>query len=101
MHPAWARSVRDQCVAEGVPFFFKQWGQYQPRGGLDGEAYEGWAVNMDRIVAVAPDGRLIADDAWHWAPRGSWAMESVGKKAAGRLLDGREWNEYPKLATGY
>ena len=47
MELEWARSVRDQCVAAGVPFFFKQWG-------------------------------------------------GCGKKRAGRLLDGREWNELPK-----
>src|SRR5262249_61051875 len=27
MHPDWGRSLRDQCVAAGVPFFFKQWGE--------------------------------------------------------------------------
>jgi protein gp37 len=50
LDPAWARSLRDQCVGAGVPFFFKQWG-----------------------------GR--------------------NKKAAGRLLDGREWNELPAQAS--
>ncbi len=30
MHPDWVRSVRDQCAAAGVPFFFKGWGKYQP-----------------------------------------------------------------------
>jgi protein gp37 len=29
MHPEWARSLRDQCQAAGVPFFFKQWGEFQ------------------------------------------------------------------------
>src|SRR6202007_2869845 len=28
MHPDWARSLRDQCAAAGVPFFFKQWGEW-------------------------------------------------------------------------
>jgi protein gp37 len=30
MHPTWARDLRDECVAAGVPFFFKQWGAYKP-----------------------------------------------------------------------
>ena len=30
MHPDWARSLRDQCAAAGVPFFFKQWGEWAP-----------------------------------------------------------------------
>jgi len=32
MHPAWARSLRDQCAAAGVPFFFKQWGEHDQHG---------------------------------------------------------------------
>lgn len=32
MHPQWARDVRDQCAAAGVPFFFKQWGEHDPDG---------------------------------------------------------------------
>ena len=31
MHPEWARSLRDQCEAAGVPFLFKQWGEWAPR----------------------------------------------------------------------
>lgn len=33
MHPDWARALRDQCDAAGVPFFFKQWGNYAPLRG--------------------------------------------------------------------
>lgn len=39
MHPDWAREVRDQCLANDVPFFFKQWGGIRPKSGgrqLDG-----------------------------------------------------------------
>ena len=40
MHPDWARSLRDQCAAAGVPFFFKQWGEWAPydRSRSDGAA---------------------------------------------------------------
>lgn len=42
MQLAWAQSVRNQCVEQSVPFFFKQWGGYRPKSGgreLDGEEW--------------------------------------------------------------
>jgi protein gp37 len=72
MHPDWARSLRDQCVAAGVPFFFKQWGEYVPCKLCCG--------NEHVHESIRPDG----------------VMAKVGKKRAGRLLDGREWSEFPK-----
>jgi protein gp37 len=71
-HPDWFRSLRDQCQAAGVAFFFKQWGEWLP-SEQDGN----------------PDN-----------PRGqelncSSQPVRVGKKAAGRLPDGHEWNEFP------
>lgn len=74
MHPDWARTVRDRCVAAGVPFFFKQWGEWCPS---DEEHLAPLLSGTDAIYD-APD-----------TPR------RVGKKSAGRLLDGREWNEMP------
>lgn len=68
MHPEWARSLRDQCQAAGVKFFFKQWGEFAPRSA-DG------CLNIQK-----PDGLMLR----------------VGKKNAGRLLDGVEWNEFPQ-----
>ena len=77
-HPDWFRSVRDQCLAAQVPFFFKQWGEWC--GFEDaGKHYVG-AVLKERTHSW-PNGRV---------------SYRVGKKAAGRLLDGREWNEYPE-----
>jgi protein gp37 len=41
--PAWVRDIRDQCVAVGVAFFFKQWGGRTPTAGgrlLDGETWD-------------------------------------------------------------
>lgn len=71
MHPDWARGLRDQCQAAGVPFLFKQWGEWWPCG--------------KRIVENK-----------EMALMGSEAFYRLGKKDAGRLLDGREWNEFPK-----
>lgn len=68
----WALSLRDQCQSAGVPFFFKQWGEHAPNWFCDGDGkYDGGPIWMDRM----------------------------GKKAAGRLLDGREWNEYPVVTA--
>ncbi len=85
MHPDWARSLRDQCVAAGVPFFFKQWGEFRP------------PVTDDETRAVR-DGKGIGGslmlDGTFGNPRGG-AVLRVGKKAAGRLLDGRTWDQMP------
>jgi protein gp37 len=90
MHPDWARSIRDQCVAAGVPFFFKQWGEWAPTemkagGDLGGDMRRG----LTTIVHAPgnPEG---------YFRRGDEMMSRVGKKAAGALLDGREWREFPK-----
>jgi protein gp37 len=76
MHPDWPRSLRDQCQAAGVPFFFKQWGEWTPV-----QAYCGPASKMHKWSCPAGTEPLMA---------------RVGKKTAGCLLDGREWKEFPK-----
>ena len=75
MHPDWARSVRDQCVAAKVPFLFKQWGEYAPWSSTSDPT---WMLNPERDVDMEP-----------------YRMRRVGKKSAGRELDGRLWDEYP------
>jgi len=84
MHPDWARGVRDQCVAAGVPFFFKQWGQWQPWADTY-TRQAGWRYvsYRDGLARVGPPEDRDA------------AMQTVGKKAAGRILDGRTWDQYP------
>lgn len=98
MHPDWARSLRDQCVAAGGPFFFKQWGEWaphKPRAGGD----LGGDVRADRVRLVHPSGRSDVDvfqaTGGHNTEPGSRYMIRLGKKAAGRRLDGREWSEFP------
>lgn len=80
MSPDWARALRDQCQAAGVPFFFKQWGEWSP-----GYAEHGNDLGYDAIV----------DAAQHQWPEGHCSFK-VGKKAAGRLLDGRTWDGFPE-----
>ncbi|MHB8109691.1 MAG: phage Gp37/Gp68 family protein [Syntrophorhabdaceae bacterium] len=90
MHPDWVRSVRDQCAAAGVPFYFKQWGEW--RDSIEG-------VTRDRVFE--PEQLRYLNDDGTIAPLGMGYTPSrrflsrVGSKAAGRTLDGREWNEVP------
>ena len=91
MHPDWARSLRDQCTAAGVPFFFKQWGEWQ--NGSD-KRWNGSIVLSDGTVHpenYAPTGDLRN----RWPEFKPTMMARVGKKVAGRLLDGRVWDERP------
>lgn len=79
MHPQWARDLRDQAVAAGVPFFFKQWGEYAP-------------TTLRRPLQV--DGVLYVGE-WETVE----AMRRKGKKAAGRVLDGRTWDAFPSAVA--
>jgi protein gp37 len=87
MHPDWVRSLRDQCQAAGVPFFFKSWG--------DWAYYNGSPVEPNRVHWMWPDGRheVIGQG---WKEDGSVLMCHIGKKAAGALLDGQEWLQFPE-----
>lgn len=91
MHPDWARSLRDQCQAAGVPFLFKQWGEWvdADNGPDDDSAYEGKPDCWAHIEGGHHSGEMGVDFF------NTYPMYRVGKKAAGRLLDGREWNEVP------
>jgi len=82
MHTDWARSIRDQCKKAGVPYFFKQWGEWT--------AEKGWYLkeNMSRCKSMIVD----RDDQDYVGV----SMGKVGKNKAGRMLDGRIWDEYPK-----
>lgn len=91
MHPDWARSIRDQCSAAGVPFFFKQWGEWRETD---------WQLcahpmPAGTIARAQPD--WIGVGAGYGLDRPSMSLKKVGKKAAGRLLDGVEHNEFPKV----
>lgn len=114
MHPAWARSLRDQCTAAGVPFFYKQAGDWAALGPLyeaaDGSDHaEAWAAHLDavdlevnerrQVIQLEPDGAVVDPEEYQPVP-GTWLMARLGKKRAGRLLDGREWNEFPAGVSG-
>lgn len=98
MHPGWARALRDQCVAAGVAFHFKQWGEWQAGSapGRDPER-ERIMLNDGRLLRAAGDLMPAERFAKSWGPAGYDAniMTLVGKKTAGRELDGRTWDEFP------
>ena len=86
MHPDWARSLRDQCQAAGVPFFFKQWGEWGPCE--NGEV----TPNPQDWDNPAPSHEFQDSDRPRCAQE---IVYRVGKKVAGTLLDGREWKQFP------
>jgi protein gp37 len=95
MHPEWARSLRDQCQAAGVPFFFKQWGEWA--NGSDCRRKELCLYRDGRSCKFTKEAIEKEEDRAGKVHRlsGGIVMSKVGKKASGRLLDGREWNEMP------
>lgn len=94
MHPDWARGLRDQCVEAGVPFFFKQWGAWEPGGSLPRRPNRSViCFHAAGMTAWTPDNDHNPIAAGHTGWR---IMTRVGKKAAGRELDGRTWDEVPR-----
>ena len=80
-HPDWFRSLRDQCGDAGVPFFFKQWGEWMPMG----KGFE-FCQHTPRPPQNEKIRHLLNGPGW---------VEKVGKKFAGRTLDGRIHDEFP------
>lgn len=98
MHPDWARDLRDQCATAGVPFLFKQWGDWAP-----GECAENTLAM--RKVEVAD---LLLNGEWQYQTIAGNSefhrddeptMYRAGKKAAGRTLDGLTHNGFPRSAA--
>lgn len=91
MHPDWARSLRDQCEAAGVPFFFKQWGEWAPQSVVSESMILATQRNPSSSYSLQTDGTVD-----HPGRLGHTAIYKVGKKTAGRYLDGRTHDEFPK-----
>ncbi|MFJ1653456.1 phage Gp37/Gp68 family protein [Streptomyces sp. NPDC088337] len=104
MHPDWARSLRDQSVAAGVPFFFKQHGEWVPLGPLYGDLEETDDGHLEAVALEVVEGkRVIQLESDGYIAEGhqpsdsrTWLMARVGKRAAGRVLDGRTHDAYPR-----
>jgi len=89
MHPDWARSLRDQCADAGVPFLFKQWGEWV-EADRDG----------DTVTATEASGIDLEERRYDLTAAHGAEFVRVGKKAAGRLLDGRTHDEWPEVRRG-
>lgn len=86
-HPNWHRWLRDQCQAAGVPYFFKQWGEWTPDIVMDARAWTVWDNDWySRSLEIAQA----------YKNAGHATMSRIGKKRAGHLLDGETWREMPK-----
>lgn len=83
-HPDWFRSLRDQCASAGVPFHHKQNGEWVPCRANDGE----WPNDTSGFCRLTFSGER-AD--------GGWPMQKVGKKFAGRALDGVTHDDFPEV----
>ncbi len=79
MHPDWPWLLRDECQYAVVPFFFKQWGEWLPEDG------------GRRRVLPPFDSNTMRQD---W--RDGYHSARVGKAAAGRMLDGKEYLMLPE-----
>lgn len=92
IHPSWAQDLRDQCLITNVPFLFKQWGEWRPSSqGYTDYEYEsakkgGW---------IGQDGRLHGGDTFKEIRAGDEHLLWLGKKLAGRRLDGEHWDQFP------
>lgn len=93
-HPDWFRATRDWCSEHRIPQFFKQWGAWMPTGGRHNWSWQDIVPGVKNSF-VGLDGKLYDD----FGPQDMQAVARIGKKKAGRLLDGRTWDEFPRAMT--
>lgn len=91
----WFRAVRDQCATAGMPYHHKQHGEWTstvtPTDTWYAREPDAWVNRADGTAVQDGDPALAS---------GSWAgMWRVGKKAAGRTLDGVVHDEHPAVST--
>lgn len=119
MHPDWALSLRDQCEDPGVPIFFKQWGEWKPISEMEDAEWQPYYVShrkakpherqdeIDELYGrrcTIPTEVIRYDGEHGNLPQMFQSIDGhlgyqifrVGKKAAGRNLDGRTWDEFPQ-----
>ncbi|MFP3564749.1 phage Gp37/Gp68 family protein [Paraburkholderia sp. SIMBA_030] len=103
MHPEWPRDLRDQCSAAGVPYIFKQWGEWLPgehnHGQFDPSPMHAYRRCDDHTYEWPPSHARENFGSHPDRHSGPFATMRVGKKAAGRMLDGRSHDEFPRGAA--
>lgn len=82
MNPQWARKIRDQCVSAGVPFFFKQWGEW----------VSSYHANLTSKQIDKSEHFMFDSESSEWTH-----VYKVGKKRAGNLLDWKLWQQMPEV----
>lgn len=122
MHHTWARQLRDQCAAADVPFLFKQWGEWAPVCAVDLDALDeqlyhpapardpdasrrckvgqlvmqasGRVFPLDQRSRISGEDPAKGDFAFQ-AGTGAMTFMAIGKRRAGRLLDGVQHDGVP------
>lgn len=96
VHPAWVRSIRDQCIAADTPFFFKGWGEWRQA--------RSWSSRGHRKgVAGAADIEGIGDVPVKWKNHAYVDGDlffRIGRKLAGNMLDRETWQQFPEAKDG-
>lgn len=93
LHPDWVRSLRDQCVSAGVPFFFKQWGSWEPFYDRDIDDPDWRNIPREitgRICRINADGK----QGFHGERLVYFRKSKIEHLP---LLDGERWNQFPEI----
>jgi hypothetical protein len=96
LHPGWVSQIRRGCFTTGTAFLFKQWGEWMPESDGPPDLVRSLlgprgAVRSDTIIKLRRDPSPFAT-----VQHDIMTMFKVGKKRSGRLLDGREYLDFPK-----
>lgn len=96
MHSAWPRGLRDQCKAAGVPFWFKQWGEWLPGNQVRQDSAYWPGFVKAPFGTLGSDGQWLPDRYSQFYEQKMPAAEcvyKVSKAKAGHLLDGERWQQ--------
>lgn len=98
MQVDWARRIRDDCTAVGVPYFFKQFGEWEQGEVIDSKDYAGGkGLSFARSGHGVSYETVNASKSHLYKSANGQMFYKTGKKANGRLLDGEEWSQFPTL----
>lgn len=93
MHPAWVRSIRDQCIAADIPLFFKGWGEWRQARSWSSRGHRKGVADIEGIgdVAVKWKNHTYVDGDLFFR---------IGAKLVGNVLDGKVWQQFPEAKDG-